>query len=80
MDYTESDTQRWRHHWTTRDSYLADFPEKDRDYLFCDHCRSTLILRPFFFNGELFMECQVCKFTYSNNGVIKELLSTGSGQ
>ena len=57
--------------WTTRDAYLANIPEKDKDFVYCDHCRTTLVIRPFLYNDELYLECQVCKFTYKNNGVFK---------
>ncbi len=65
--------------WTTRDAYLTKISEEDRDAVYCDHCRSTLVVRPFLYGGELYMECQVCEFTYKNNGVIKEILKAYSG-
>ena len=72
------DSQDLPKEWTTRDAYLANLPEDDRYYFYCDHCRSTLFVRPFLYRGELYMECQVCQFTYKNNGVIKEIFKSYS--
>lgn len=77
--YTTFAPQGTPKEWTTRDAYLSKIPEEDRDNLYCDHCRSILVARPFLYGGELYMECQVCEFTYKNNGVIKEMFKAYSG-
>lgn len=73
------DEQELPEEWTTQDAYFAQVPEKERGYIYCDHCRSTLVIRPFLYDGEFYMECQVCHFTYKNNGVIKEIFMSYSG-